>query len=77
MESKESLSTQNSSPITMEIERYSYNFPNRPALASKFSTTLKKIEVQTNHFPLKFDFSNSNVFSYHLEIKPDIPEDSR
>ena len=77
MESKNSNKTKNQTKTTMEIERFSYDFPNRPALASKYSTTLKKVEVHTNHFPLKFDFSNSKVYSYHLEIKPDIPEDSR
>ena len=33
--------------------------------------------MNTNHFPLKINFEKSHVYSYHLEIKPDIPEDSR
>ena len=52
-----------------------FDFPSKPETAEfcKVST----VNVETNHFPLKFDTSRSHVYQYHLKILPEIPEDSR
>jgi len=60
----------------MDIEQPpNFSFPNKPKIATTFRNQLQK--VQTNHFPISFDFKNSHVYSYHLKILPEIPEDSR
>jgi len=52
-------------------------FPSRPNIAKEFSEKMKLVSIQSNHFPLKYDFKNSHVYSYHLKFNPEIPEDSR
>jgi len=44
-------------------------------LPQSFPLAVQKI--QTNHFPISFDFEKSHVYSYTIKILPEIPDDSR